>query len=184
MRVALCLLVAFALLAAPSTASRTIYATTKKVERVGDWRIGHHPTFRAAIRAFGQPDRLRQPFGIEHCAATWYRLGLKGDFANLAGEDACDPDDGLAARVTIKGKSANRYGWHTWQGVRVGTSRAALRILHPGAELHRNGWWWIKTGRTNIGGNCPNGCPIAILRAQTRHRRVRAFKMWIGAAGD
>ena len=186
---AVCLLgmLVFASAAMPASAeaSRTIYATTRKAERIGDWKVGKRPLLRHAIRVFGQPGRKRSFWGGDGCAVSWYRLGLKGWFANFGGFHACTPYGGNAQAVRIKGRNAKRYSWRTWEGVRIGSSLRALRTRHPGADQHgRNGWWWIKTGRTHIG-SCPAaGCPIPILKAQVRHRKVRAFYVWIGAAGD
>jgi hypothetical protein len=171
----------FAIAAVPadSHASRTIYATTKKVERVGDWRIAHHPTFRVAIRQFGEPNTTRRRYGGNWCGARWYGIGLKVVFANYAGYDACDPYEGRAQSVRIKGRAARRYGWHTWKGVRIGSTLRALRHRHPDADKHGR-WWWIKSHLTHIG--TTHIAPI--LKARTHGGRVRAFWMSIGAAGE
>jgi hypothetical protein len=160
-----------------ANASRTIYANTKKVQRIGDWRIAHHPTLRAAIRAYGEPDRLRSRYGGNGCVVRWWRLGLKVVFADFGGGYACD--SGLAQNVTIRGRSAKRHRWHTWKGVHIGSTVRALRHRHPDAQKHGR-WWWIKSHLTYIGTTRIS----PILKARTHGGRVRAFSMSIGAAGD
>jgi hypothetical protein len=151
------------------------------VRALGPFHPHHNPRYAAAIRAFGYPDTERDLDAGNTCIVRWKSRGLTISFANYGGYDACDPDQGLAQWASIA--RPTRARWFTSRGLRLGSHEHRLRDLYPRAT-HHGRWWWLVTGRTNIG--CTKRCPYpyAVLAARVRHHKVAAFSVWIGAAGD
>jgi hypothetical protein len=180
-RVALAIAAAAIAGPAPGIAdAQTVRATSKKVTQIGTWRLGSSPKYRAAIRQFGR--RYVERAGGDACNVLWPGRGLRIIFANFGANDACDPGDGFAQKVRIYGGAARRHGWHTWNGVKIGSRLRRLRRRHPDA-YRRGHSWWIRTGYVPLG--CPYpGCPVPRLKAVVKRKRVKAFVMWVGAAGD
>lgn len=143
------------------------------VKRIGDFRPRRNPTFAAAVRAYGEPSSSSG--GGDVCTVRWRRLGVTIVFANFGGADACNRDDGLAQRAVIK----RRKRWHTRRGLHIGDSLRKLDRLYPGVEPRAGGFPLI-TAYSPIG----TGGRYTVLGARVRISRVKAFVLFIGAAGD
>ena len=145
-----------------------------RVLAIGDFKPARNPTYAAAVRAYGEPGSERSRSGGSACIVNWPRLGVRIAFANFGGGSACERDLG-------RSQSARAYGdqWRTKRGLRVGARLSRLRRLYPGASRHGRSWWLV-TGVSLIGA----GHRYPVLAASARNRRVRSFRVWIGAAGD
>lgn len=160
-----------------------IRASPRGVLALGPYRVRSSPSFRSAIRAFGDPSRVGALFGGSGCRVSWPLIGLVIRFANYGGHHACSPRYGLAQTVAIRGRNAE--SWRTPNGLRIGQSSRQLRRRHPSASQHGPRSWWLVTGRTFIGPSCGGGpCPYAVFSASTRGGRVAEFRLRVGAAGD
>jgi hypothetical protein len=69
-----------------------------EVQAIGDFKPSVNPRLRAAVRAFGPPDRRRG--GGEICRVRWNRFGLTIIFQNFGGFDSCGPR-GLAQKAIV-----------------------------------------------------------------------------------
>ena len=145
-----------------------------RVLAIGDWRTEADPTLGAAIAAFGSPSSQRQIGGRAGCGVRWRSAGVRAIFADLGGGVACNPADGRVQEARAYGS-----GWRTVRGLAVGDRVRRLRRLYPRAERHRAGFWLV-TAFSLIGteGRYP------VLRSVMDGRRVRAFHVEVGAAGD
>jgi hypothetical protein len=167
-----------------STASagpRTIRAYESGVTSLGRFHPLRHPVLAGALHAFGSTSSRRDlGFG---CLAKWRRLGLVLQLTNygLYHGSICAPRNGIAQGAIIRGRRGRV--WRTRRGLHVGSSTIALYRRYPRAQRH-GGWVWLVVGRTPIGCERPRGCPYPVLRARTSHHHVRAFKVFIGGAGD
>jgi hypothetical protein len=149
------------------------------VRNIGGFHPYQDPTLGAAIDVFGTPDSKRSLDGGNACIVRWRDVGLKVTFANFGSADACTWKGGLAQVADIRGDNTER--WRTNEGLRIGDSEARLRDRYPNAARHGS-YWWLVTATTYIG--CEDGCPYGVLRAKVVEGDVRAFMVWIGAAGD
>jgi hypothetical protein len=111
--------------AAPSARTFVIHGDAK----VGSFAIKANGTLAGAIDAFGEPSSLRRRYREQGCLATWRRLGLRIDFYNLAGRDACEPSSGRFGRAIARGRH-----WQTTKRLKVGDSVRKLRRLYSGAS--------------------------------------------------
>ena len=164
-------------------ASGRLYIKAKSngvVRALGKFHPNRNPRYAAAVRAFGGPNSEREGDGGGTCNVRWSRLGLTIVFANFGGYNACDRRYGRSQYTVMKGKKARV--WSTVRGLRVRNGVKRLRRLYPHATHHGRSWWLI-TGRHPFGCG-PKGCPYAVVRATMRHRRVEAFRVWIGGAGE
>jgi hypothetical protein len=143
------------------------------VRAIGDFRPARNPRLGAAIRAFGRPSSRRG--GGEICRVRWADLGVRITFQNFGGVDSCEPSGGRAQKAVVGGDSR----WRTAKGLRVGNRVARLRRLYPRARRTPRGFRLAQ-------GILPFGTPVpyAVLGARVTGGRVRAFTLFIGAAGD
>jgi hypothetical protein len=145
-----------------------------RVLAIGDFKPARDPTYGAAVRAYCEPGSERSRSGGSACIVNWPRAGVRIAFANFGGGSACERDLG-------RSQSARAYGdeWRTKRGLRVGARLRRLRALYPHASRHGRSWWLV-TGVSLIG----RRQRYPVLAATVRDRRVRSFRLWIGAAGD
>jgi hypothetical protein len=143
------------------------------VRAIGDFRPARNPRLRAAIRAFGDPSATSG--GGEICRVRWADLGVRITFQNFGGVDSCEPSGGRAQKAVVAGDRR----WRTVKGLRIGNGVAKLRRLYPRARRTSRGFRLAQ-------GILPFGSPrpYAVLGARVADRRVRAFTLFIGAAGD
>jgi hypothetical protein len=143
------------------------------VRAIGDFRPARNPRLGAAIRAFGRPSSRRG--GGEICRVRWADLGVRITFQNFGGADSCEPSGGRAQKAVVGGDSR----WRTAKGLRVGNRVAKLRRLYPRARRTPRGFRLAE-------GILPFGAPVpyAVLGARVTGGRVRAFTLFVGAAGD
>ena len=152
----------------------------------GDWKIGpflvkRDGTLRGAIEAFGMPGERDRRYGGAACTVRWPRHGLRIDFYNLGGRDACRPAFGFFSHAYARGPH-----WQTDRGLDIGDSRRRLRNLYPEAAYHAGlpgywpaGWWLVRrTWPFGAGGAYPG------LLAVVSDRHVQAFHVRYPAGGD
>jgi hypothetical protein len=171
---------ALALPAAAEAQSFTIEARGSntgfgEVRAIGDFKPRTDPTLGAAIDAYGEPGS-RRARGRASCDVAWPALGVRILFVDLGGGSACDPRYGKAQEARVRGRSE----WHTKRGLHIGDGVRRLRRLYPGASRHRSSFWLV-TGISLYG---PANRRYPVLAAVVRDRKVRSFKLEIGAAGD
>ena len=149
----------------------------------GDYKIGGYAvkadgTLGGAVDEFGDPTTRRRARGIG-CDLAWRSLGLRIEFYNLGGQDACSREGGRFGGATITSRR-----WRTSKGLRVGDSVARIRRLYPRATYHAGGFysrsWWLVTRYTRIG---TNGYYPG-LRARVRNGRVASLVIEYAAGGD
>ena len=143
-----------------------------EVRAIGDFKPSVNPRLRAAVRAFGPPDRRRG--GGEICRVRWANIGVRITFQNFGGVDSCEPSGGRAQKAVVDDDR-----WRTGKGLRIGNEISRLRRLYPDAERTSRGFRLVE-------GILPFGQPrrYAVLGARVSGGRVRAFTMFVGAAGD
>jgi hypothetical protein len=143
------------------------------VRAIGNFRPARNPRLRAAIRAYGEP--TASSGGGEICRVRWEELGVRIVFQNFGGVDSCEPSGGRAQKAVVEGD--NR--WRTLKGLRLGNTVARLQQLYPNARRTPRGFRLAE-------GILPFGAPVryAVLGARIANGRVRAFTLFIGAAGD
>jgi hypothetical protein len=143
-----------------------------EVQAIGDFKPSVNPRLRAAVRAFGQPDRRRG--GGELCRVRWNRFGLTIRFQNFGGFDSCGPRS-LAQKAVVTGERP----WRTTKGLRIGDGVGRIKRLYPSARQTQRGF-------RIISGILPFGRPLpyAVLGARLEDGDMSAFTLFIGAAGD
>lgn len=143
------------------------------VQAIGDFKPATDPTLRAAIRAYGQPTSATG--GGEICRVRWRALGVRIRFQNFGGRDSCKPRGGRAQKAFLIGDRR----WRTPRGLHLGDRLRKLTRLYPRARR-------TPFGYRIVAGVLPFGepHPYAVLGARITDRRVRAFTLFIGAAGD
>lgn len=85
-----------------------------------------------AIDAFGQPN-FESGYRSEVCSYQWLDLGLRIEFANLGGFDACE--FGNVQTFSISGSTAESAGWQGPFGVRIGMPLEEVQEVFPSALL-------------------------------------------------
>lgn len=140
-----------------------------KVTAIGDFSPTRDASLRAATAAFGAPSSRRVQGSS--CTVGWRGLGLRIIFANFSTGPACE--QGSAQTASAFGRA-----WRTAKGLRIGSRVSTLRRVYPGAQ--RKGRAYRLVGGNGIGG----GGRYSVLAAKTDGRRVRSFKLFIGAAGE
>jgi len=178
---ALALLAAAAALSPPTAAAGsptyTIRTSDGFITRIGPMRTSSvdGPTLANASRIFGRPSVV-DPVGdgSDACVVEWRRLRLRATFANFGIDSACAPRGGRLQAATIR---SSRF--RTTRGIRVGSRSSAIPERHRGAEFV-DGIWWIASATSPYGDNEE----FATIAAVVRDGRVRALRLWVGAAGD
>jgi hypothetical protein len=142
------------------------------VRAIGDFRPARNPRLGAAIRAYGETTSRRG--GGEICRVRWANIGVRITFQNFGGVDSCEPSGGRAQKAVVDDDR-----WRTGKGLRIGNEISRLRRLYPDAERTSRGFRLVE-------GILPFGQPrrYAVLGARVSDGRVRAFTMFVGAAGD
>ena len=140
---------------------------------IGDFKPPRNPRLGAAIRAYGDPSRTSG--GGEICRVRWADIGVRITFQNFGGVDSCEPSGGRAQKAVVQGDTR----WRTVKGLRIGNTVARLERLYPRARRTARGYRLAQ-------GILPFGSPVpyAVLGARVADGRVRAFTLFIGAAGD
>jgi hypothetical protein len=143
------------------------------VRAIGDFRPARNPRLGAAIRAYGDPTATNG--GGEICRVRWADIGVRITFQNFGGVDSCEPSGGRAQKAVVSGDRR----WRTAKGLRIGNGVAKLQRLYPRARRTRRGFRLAQ-------GILPFGRPVpyAVLGARVAEGRVRAFTLFVGAAGD
>jgi hypothetical protein len=149
--------------------------------KMGEFRVKRDGTLRGAIDAFGTPGDRDRRFGGAACTVRWPRHGLRIDFYNLGGRNACRPAFGFFSDARARGPH-----WETNRGLAIGDRRRRLRSLYPDAEHHSSrpgswpaGWWLVhRSSRFGVGGSYPG------LLADVNERRVQTFHIRYPAGGD
>jgi hypothetical protein len=143
------------------------------VRAIGDFKPARNPRLRAAIRAYGDPSSSSG--GGEICRVRWADLGVRITFQNFGGVDSCRPSGGRAQKAVVAGDDR----WRTAKGLRIGNTVARLERLYPRARRTARGFRLAE-------GILPFGAPVryAVLGARVADGRVRAFTLFVGAAGD
>jgi hypothetical protein len=149
--------------------------------KIGSFAVKANGTLAGAIDAFGEPSSLRRRYRAQGCLATWRRHGLRIDFYNLAGRDACEPAFGRFSRAILRGRT-----WQTTKRLKLGDSVSKLRRRYPAAGYHRgergfwpSGFWLVRRYSTYGEGSFYPG-----LLAETRAGTVVAFHVRYPAGGD
>jgi hypothetical protein len=152
--------------------ARGSQTTLGEVRAIGDFKPSRNPTLGAAIRAYGEPSSRRG--GGEICTVRWANLGVVIKFQNFGGFDSCRRR-GLAQKAVINGDRP----WRTAKGLGLGDTTARAGRLYPQAKRTPRGLRLVEAV-------LPFGTPIryAVLGARVGSGRVRAFTLFIGAAGD
>ena len=140
------LVIVIAACAAPSVGVAPASAQTFTIR--GDWKMGtflvkRDGTLRGAIDAFGTPGDRDRRFGGAACTVRWPRFGLRIDFTNLGGRNACRPAFGFFSDARARGPH-----WQTNRGLASGDRRRRLKNLYPEAEHHSSepGFWPLDGG--------------------------------------
>jgi len=158
-------------------------ARASGVTGVGPFRPRSNATLGAAIRALGEPTSLKSQERGSVCRVGWRPLGLTVMFVNFGLNDSCEPSDGFAQTLVIRGDRGRQ--WRTSKGLRIGQSTRQIRRRHPSAVRRGSRAWRVVTGRSFIGGTCGGrGCPYSLVSASTSGGRVTELRAFIGGAGD
>ena len=181
MVVAACAVAVIQLNAAAGAAGKStleIVATPNGVKNLGGFHPNRNPELGAAIDTFGQPSSRDVRYLGNGCRARWNGIGLQIHFFYYGGGSgtACEPSIGLAQSAVIKGKHAR---WAAGE-VGIGTSVDGVLEAFPRAERHGRSFW-LATGYTEIGEGGEYPVLSAVIGAG---KRVNAFRLSIGAAGD
>ena len=177
--------------ACASSGSFTISASSSR-ERIGDYRVDRDPTYAGAVTALGPSSSCRLVAGDpSHALAAWHSLGVVVELQTYgsipSGKTGC-----TASRlIHVHSVRAADHRWRTSRGLAIGDSVLRLRHLYASAKPTRGlpGWYghgyWLVTrsvgGYEGIGGLKPFA---PVLVAETRHGRVSALVLVVGAEGD
>ena len=156
-------------------------------QRVGDFTVRRDPTYRGAIRVFGEASRCRLVLGPTSVEASWRPLGLiilLVTFGGLPeGETGCTrPDLIRISTIHITGSR-----WYTASGLKVGHSGARIRQLYPRAIFRRRerAWWVVHVRQRCVIGFCEREFEtVPRLKAKMRNGRVSSFVLPVGAQGE
>lgn len=132
------------------------------------------PTLADGLEVFGEPDDQERVQDLA-CHVKWDDVGLLAIYANLGGQDPCEPQQGR-----LQGGTVASTRWRTEAGLSVGMTLADLRRLHPDAERDGNLWTlaWAPGPGPGTDGD------VAVLGATVLDDRVRSIQAYVGAAGD
>ena len=179
MRRALALAVVAMAVAAPAASAQAPDYTIRakgsktglgKVSAIGPFKLAGDPNLQGAIAAFGTQSSLQKTATL--CRPGWRAIGLRISFVNLGGGDSCQ--FGSVQTVSAFGKV-----WRTERGLKIGSSVKTLRKLYPGAL--RKGRTYRLVGAKSI---FTDGSRYSVLAARTDGRRVKSFRLFVGAAGE
>jgi hypothetical protein len=160
--------------------------------RIGDYQIDKNSTYAGAVAAFGVSSSCRLvQRDPSHALAAWRALGVVIELRTYGslprGKAGCT----ASRMIHVHTIRATDDRWHTSRGLAVGDGVQRLRHLYPSAKLARSlpGWYeqgyWLVTRRVGgyegIGGLKPFA---PVLMAETRHGRVSALVLVVGAEGD
>ena len=141
-------------------------------QRVGDFTVRRDPTYRRAIRAFGEASRCRLVSGPTFVEAVWRPLGLivlLVTYGGMPGRTGCtSPDLIHISSIHITGSR-----WYTAVGLKVGQSGARLRQLYPRAIFRRGeqAWWLVHVRQRCVIGVCEHEFEtVPRLRAENEER--------------
>jgi hypothetical protein len=156
-------------------------------QRVGDFTVRRDPTYRGAIRAFGEASRCRLVRGPSFVEASWRSLGVTILLVTYGlipgGETGCTrPDLIHISSIHITGSR-----WYTAAGLKVGQSGARLAQLYPRAILKRSqrAWWLVHVRQRCVIGVCDQEFDtVPRLIAKMRQGRVASFVFPVGAQGE
>ncbi len=141
-----------------------------KVTGIGAFKPDRDPSLAAATAVFGPPSSKAET--RSSCQVGWRPIGLRILFANFGGGGACAL--GKAQTVSAFGRV-----WRTSRGLKIGSSTRTLRRLYPGALRKRRTYRLV--GAKSI---FTDGSRYSVLAAKTNGRQVKAFKLFVGAAGE
>jgi hypothetical protein len=156
-------------------------------QRVGDFTVRRDPTYRGAIRAFGEASRCRLVSGPTFVEASWRPLGLTillVTFGGMpGGETGCTrPDLIHVSTIHITGSR-----WYTAAGLKVGQSGARVSQLYPRAIFRKRerAWWLVHARVRCVLGLCEHEFEtVPRLIAKMRNGRVASFVFPVGAQGE
>ena len=141
-----------------------------KVRAVGPFTLVGDPNLAGATAVFGQPSSLKKTATL--CRPGWRTIGLRISFVNLGGGDSCEL--GSVQTVSAFGKV-----WRTERGLKIGSSVKTLRRLYPSA-LRKGRTYRLVGGKSIFG----DGRRYSVLAARTDGKRVKSFRLFVGAAGE
>ena len=178
MRRALMLAVATMALAAPAALAQPDYSIRAtgsksglgKVTGIGAFNPDRDPSLAAATAVFGPPSSRAET--RSSCQVGWRPIGLRILFANFGGGGACAL--GKAQTVSAFGRV-----WRTSRGLKIGSSTRTLRRLYPRALRKRRTYRLV--GAKSI---FTDGSRYSVLAAKTNGKQVKAFRLFVGAAGE
>lgn len=128
------------------------------------------PLLADGIRAFGPPSSEREVDGTA-CHVRWASVGLFAIYANLGGEDPCDPQHGR-----LQGGALTGERWETSEGLAIGDPEARLHELYPAAAADENRW--------TLASAAGPGGRTGVLSAVVQEGEIRSIQTYVGAAGD
>lgn len=108
---------------------------TLRLSRVAAFRPERGTPLDAAA-SFGRPSFIGPR--DELCIHEWLDLGSTINFANLGGQDPCGPDRRVGS-IELGGVPAERAGWETEHGVRIGMALQDVRELLTDGPVMRLG---------------------------------------------
>jgi hypothetical protein len=141
------------------------------VTGVGAFKPQSDASLDAAKAAFGTPSSQREQGS--KCSVAWSAIGLQIAFVNFSTGGACE--FGKAQTVLASGRV-----WRTSRGLHIADSVRRLRHLYPHAA--RKGKAYRLVGGASFFGDGPR--PYSVIAARTDGRKVKAFKLFVGAAGE
>jgi hypothetical protein len=156
-------------------------------QRVGGFTVRRDPTYRGAIRAFGEASRCRLVRGPAFVEASWRPLGL----AILLATYGLLPDGetGCTAPASIHISSIHITGtrWYTAAGLKVGQTGRRVSELYPRAIFNRRqrAWWLVHVRQRCVIGACQREFEtVPRLIAKMRNGRVASLVFPVGAEGE
>lgn len=156
-------------------------------QQVGTFRVRRDPTYRGAIRAFGEASGCRLVSGPSFVEATWRPIGLTMLLVTFGGmppgETGCTrPDLIRISTIHVTGTQ-----WYSATGLKVGHSGARVHRLYPRAIFRRaeHAWWLVHVRQRCVIGICDHEFEtVPRFKAKMRRGRVAAFVFPVGAQGE
>jgi hypothetical protein len=110
----------------------------------------------------------------QNCVARWRDIGLRVNFYNLGGQDACERQYGYFSEATMVGTR-----WVTAKGLRLGDPARRLHVLYSPRRFIGS-WAWLVTRYAPYG----DGYHYPVLSAKIHNGWVTAFRIRYPAGGD